>query len=141
MELTIEKGVAMPASTRGTGVNYINTFKSTIKPTLDKMDEVGQSFFYPTDKPEKSRRDLLWVANKYGMLTGKKFAAIAIEHKKADENGPEVKGGVRFFLAEDGLEPTTPELSVRQKEIVGDALNTGKQQKVEEKPAPEVNTK
>lgn len=161
-QLKIEEGIAMPATTRGNGVNYVNTFKSVIKPVLDQMDKAGQSFFYPTSKPEKDRRNLLWVANKYGAIVGKKFTAIAVlpvaaKEQVLAEDGteiapalPAVKGGIRFFLVEANLPITDPALSTRQQEIIGNALAIAEAAKedstengAEENnaPAPEVKVK
>jgi hypothetical protein len=112
MELTIETGIAMPKNVRknnGKESKWVKLFNG-IRPTLDTM-EPNQSFAFNDSAPIKTRRDLIWVLNKYGLKTGKRFGVIATEPKPAEiaEDGtitvPAIIGSVRVFCLQVGLEP------------------------------------
>ena len=129
MEFAIKEGFDIPTTGRqGKGVNYVNTFKE-LRPTLDKMDKKGQGVFVPNNKPVKAKRDLGWIINKYGAQMGKRFAIISNEK---DANHEEA--GVTIILADANATKSNVELSDRQKEIVGNALDMPE---TKAEPAPE----
>lgn len=112
MEFTIETGIAMPKSVRKSSSKEAKWAKlfTEIRPTVDAM-QPNESFAFTDNAPTKTRRDLIWALNKYGLHTGKRFGVLATEPIPAEiaEDGtitvPAIVGNVRVFCLEIGLAP------------------------------------